>query len=196
MMFVLGLTGPSGAGKSLAAKILAGHGFGVLDADKVARSVVKSGSPCLEALKTAFGAQIIRPDGSLDRERLANEAFSDSAGVGRLNSITHPYIMAQIKKEIDELRAAGCQKAVLDAPALFEAGADSLCNKILTVISTKERRHERITLRDGITASQADTRISAQQPNDFYTGRADFVIENNGTEEELTSAVERLAQSL
>jgi dephospho-CoA kinase len=196
MMFVLGLTGPSGAGKSRVAAVLASHGFAVLDADRAARSVTEPGSACLGELAEAFGAQIILPDGSLDRKKLAAAAFTDETAVGRLNAITHPHIMAKFKGELEELEAAGCKKAVLDAPALFEAGAESLCGRVAAVVATSELRLERILRRDGITPAEAARRLGAQKPLGFYMERADFIIENNGSEAELISAAEGLARSL
>ena len=196
MMFILGLTGPSGAGKSHVAAALACHGFAVIDADRVARSVAEPGSPCITALMARFGGQIVLPDGSLDRQRLAAAAFANNAGVDALNYITHPFIMALIKKELEALKAAGCQKAVLDAPALFEAGAQSLCSRVAAVVAPREFRLERILRRDGITRVEAERRVAAQKQPEFYTGRADYVIENNGSETELAAAAEMLAEAL
>lgn len=195
-MFVLGLTGQSGAGKSSVAQLLAKHGFRIVDADKVARRVVEKDSPCLAALQEAFGGGILQPDGSLDRKKLAKAAFSDDVGVAKLNEITHPYIMARIKEELAELTQSGCTKAVLDAPALFEAGADSLCGKIMAVISPRQMRLERIMARDGISYDEADRRISAQSQDDYYTGRSDFIIENNGSAQELSQTVEHVIKAL
>jgi len=195
-MFILGLTGPSGAGKSLVAAALARRGFAVLDADRAARSVVAPGSPCLRELAAAFGGQIITSDGSLDRKKLAAAAFADGPGVERLNAVTHPYITAELKSKLEALVAAGCAKAVLDAPALFEAGAERLCDKVAAVVAPRELRLSRIIARDGLTQEEASRRLAAQKPDEFYTRRADFVIENLGDEAGLRRKAERLAETL
>lgn len=195
-MFILGLTGPTGAGKSRVAQLLAQNGYAILDADRTARVVVEPGSPCLEELRAAFGAQIIGPDGTLDRKMLARLAFADKENVVRLSAITHPHIMAEIRRSLRALAAEGREKAVLDAPALFEAGAEKLCDRVAVVVAPEELRFARIRSRDGMTDEEAKRRISAQQPVGFYAGRADYIVENGGSEQALETAVERLIASL
>ena len=195
-MFILGLTGPSGAGKSRVAAALSARGYAVVDADMAARSVVVPGSPCLEALCARFGKEILLPDGSLDRRKLAAAAFATESGVEALNAITHPFIMERIGRELAALAQAGCRKAVLDAPALFEAGGEKLCDRVAAVIAPRALRLARIMLRDGITPEEAQRRVDAQKQREFYTGRADYVIENTGSEAALAAAVEKLARAL
>ena len=123
-LFVLGLTGPTGAGKSAVAGMLAAAGLPVLDADKSAREVVEPGSPCLAALARAFSPDILRPDGTLDRKRLAALAFQDDASAKKLSAVTHPAIIARSLARLQEWEAAGCRAAVVDAPLLYESGGD------------------------------------------------------------------------
>ena len=193
-MFVLGLTGPSGAGKSLTASRLAELGFVVVDADRVAREVMVPGSECLRELQAAFGDGIRAPDGSLDRPALARIVFGDAGALRRLNGITHPHIVAAIAGRLRELERAGCRKAVLDAPALYESGADRLCDRTAAVVASPEIRLERILRRDGISREQAEARIAAQPPREYYTGRADAVIDSDAGTAHLLAETDRLAR--
>lgn len=195
-MTVVGLTGPSGAGKSAVARCLAKHGYDVLDADRAARGVVEPGEPCLAALAAAFGPEILTQTGALDRKRLAAIAFSDAEKLGRLNEITHPFIMARMENELDKLYTSGCRRAVLDAPALYEAGADRLCGCVAAVVSDETFRLKRVMARDGLTETEARRRIAAQPPRSFYTDRADYVIVNDGDFTSLGKAAEELARWL
>lgn len=105
-MFVLGLTGPTGAGKSLVASHLKTLGFEVIDADQIARAAVAPGE-CLDELAAAFGKQILLPDGSLNRKKLASIVFSDKNQLKRLNLITHPHIIMEIRRLLAELEKKG-----------------------------------------------------------------------------------------
>lgn len=192
-MFVLGLTGPSGAGKSLAAARLAELGFAVVDADRVARQVMAPGSECLDELRRAFGGGVIAADGGLDRAKLARVAFGDPAALRQLDAVTHPRIVAAIAGRLKELEAGGCRRAVLDAPALFESGADRLCDRVAAVVASPEIRLRRILRRDGIPRERAAARIAAQPPRAYYTDRADAVIDSDAGAAHLLAEVDRLA---
>ena len=142
---IIGLTGPTGAGKSTIGMLLRKQGFAIIDADKTARQVTEAGSPTLAALCEAFGEDILNEDGSLIRPTLAERAFADQESLEKLNSITHPAIVELIEAEIASLAESGNEKIIVDAPQLFEAGADKLCTFILSVLSDRETRIERIT---------------------------------------------------
>lgn len=191
-MFILGLTGQTGAGKSFAARRLAKLGFSHVDADKAARAVVAPGKPCLEKLREVFGNEIICEDGSLDRRKLAELAFSGGR-IAELNAATHPFIMEEIKGELENLEKSGALFAVLDAPALFESGADKLCDKTMAVTAPQDLRLERIMKRDRIGREQALSRICAQHGEDFYTKRADFVVKSTADDSDLLGAVDKTA---
>ena len=193
-MFVLGLTGPSGAGKSLAAKRLAERGYAVVDADRVARQVMAPGSECLRELRGAFGARVIAADGSLDRQALARIAFGDPEALQRLDALTHPPIVAAIAARLRELEETGCRRAVLDAPALYESGADRLCDRVAAVVASPQIRLARILRRDGIPRERAAARIAAQPPRAYYTDRADFVIDSDAGTAHLLAETDRLAR--
>ena len=185
---VLGLTGPTGAGKSVAAAVFAREGCTVIDCDRIARDVTRTDAACLQALAAAFGSGILLPDGTLDRRKLASVAFASHENELKLNAITHPPIMERVRAEI---RAARTEAVVLDAPLLFESGADALCGQTAAVLAAEQTRCRRIMARDGITEEEALRRISAQQPDDFYRRRADVVFENDAGPAAFEEAVRR-----
>lgn len=191
-MFILGLTGQTGAGKSFAAQRLVKLGFSHIDADRAARAVVEPGRPCLLKLAEVFGKEIICENGSLDRKKLAELAFGGGR-VDELNAVTHPFIIEEINNELLELEKSGVQFAVLDAPALFESGADKMCDKIMAVTAPKDLRLERIMKRDKIGHQMALSRIDAQHDEEFYTERADFVVISTAEDNDLLEAVDRAA---
>lgn len=170
--FLLGLTGQTGAGKGFVGEYLKSIGFNVLDTDVYARRVCKKNSPILSVLAAEFGKDII-VNGELDRALLAKRAFLNKQNTERLNSIMHPAIIALCKKE-------AVFPAVLDAPLLFECGANELCFKTIAVLAPEKTRIERVMRRDGITAQQALLRMSAQKNEEFYKSNSDFTVINDG----------------
>lgn len=177
-LFVIGLTGPTGAGKSTVAQALRARGIPVLDCDIVAREVTEKGSPVLTELTQVFGTDILLPDGTLNRKLLGRRAFSDETKTKLLNHITHPVIMRKIKGRLEELAQEGNTIAVLDAPTLFEAGADALCDFTVCVTAGEETRLRRIIERDRISEEQARLRMSVQKPVEYYVRKSSFAVEN------------------
>lgn len=192
-MFIIGLTGPTGSGKSTFAAMLGARGFYVADGDRVAREIVQSGSPLLPRLAEAFGADILLPDGSLDRRLTAQRAFSTPEGVRTLNALMHPEIERVIFDEIAQ--HPECRGAVIDAAALIESGIADKCDLLAAVLAPRETRLMRIMQRDGLTHEQAETRMRAQPDDTFYTDRADVVLPGfapHDPETELQKLLERV----
>ena len=194
-MYLIGLTGPSGAGKGLFCKMLKDYGIESIDADAVYHSLLVPPSPCLDALCIEFGKDILSTDGTLNRRKLAAIVFSPeneeekSARIATLNTITHGYVMRRTEEILRKHEENDVKAVIFDAPALYEAGADKQCNLLVTVIASKETRLRRIIERDGLSEEEAEKRIRAQHPDEFYTTRAHKVFSNDGTEEEFRSAV-------
>ena len=194
-MLVIGLTGPSGAGKGEVSRLLQAQGAAIIDADEVYHALLVPPSPCLDALSEAFGAEILTPDGTLDRKRLAAIVFGEPDAeirkeqIKRLNGITHGYVLARADEILADMEARGVRAAILDAPALYESGGDKRCDLNVTVLSDRETRKRRIVLRDGLTEEEAEARINAQHPDSFYTERADTVLLNDTTPEEFRERV-------
>lgn len=182
---VIGLTGPTGSGKSTVAGIFRDWGIPVIDADIVSREAVEPGQPALLELNKAFSDDIIAKDGSLNRSELARRAFSSEDNVRLLNSIVHPFVMERIEDTLAELRASGARVVLLDAPLLYEAGAERLCNRALAVLAPFNVRLSRIMTRDGITEEDARLRMNAGKDDEYYKARANDIIYNTGDEKML-----------
>lgn len=190
-MIKLGLTGPTGAGKSTVARLLEQNGIPLVDADAIARTVTEKGSPVLSALADAFGNDILFPDGSLDRRALAAVAFSSKENTEKLNAVTHPAILARIRRALAD--ATG-DAVVLDAPLLFETGLDALCDHTVAIVADEAVRLARITARDGISEEAAKKRMAVQPDTAFYAARADILLYNNGVRSPAMLAADLLAQ--
>ena len=190
---VIGLTGQSGAGKTTVSRVFSQNGFAVIDADIISREVTEKGQPCLTELSEAFGSDIINPDGTLNRKRLGSIVFFDREKLRQLNGIIYPYIIYRIISRIDELSEEGRELILLDAPTLFEANADDLCDLIISVTADESIRMSRIIARDGITPEAAKKRFESQYSEHFFVNHSDFVIINNKTPDVLAAKAEEVA---
>ena len=177
-MKVFGLTGKTGAGKSTVASLLSKKGFFVIDGDLIARRVTEKGSPVLESLAGCFGRDILFPDGTLDRKKLASRAFASKEATKKLCELTHPEIHRLFLEEIKKGEKEGLERCLIDAAALLESPSKKLCEKIIVVFCPEEIRLERILKRDNITKNQALQRIKAQKEDSFYLSQADIIINN------------------
>ncbi|MBP3854562.1 MAG: dephospho-CoA kinase [Ruminiclostridium sp.] len=189
-IFIAGLTGMSGAGKTTACRVFAECGFRVIDCDITARRVVQAGKPALAAIAERFSADVLLPDGSLDRRKLGGAVFSDRDALDALNRIIYPFITFDIIREAAD---SGAGIILLDAPTLFESGADRLCDTIVCVTAEREFCAERIMKRDGLTREQAEARLSSQHDAGFYTSRSRYSAVNSGTLAEFESALRDIA---
>ncbi|MBE6675992.1 MAG: dephospho-CoA kinase [Ruminococcaceae bacterium] len=195
---ILGLTGPSGAGKSVVAQRLRdAHGFTWIDTDAVYHDLTSTPSPCLDELRAAFGDGVIK-DGALHRPTLAAIVFAPDAGdkLELLNRITHKHVLAVTAQRIEDARQNGARGAIIDAPLLFESGADATCTHTLAVIADKETRLARIMARDNLSQEAAQKRLDAQKPDAYYCEKADFIIENNGDLQAMRGYADALAKEL
>ncbi|MBQ8965264.1 dephospho-CoA kinase [Ruminococcus sp.] len=187
MSRIVGLTGQSGAGKTLVSAIFEREGFGIINCDYVAREVTEAGSECNKELAmhfpTCFDEELI-----LDRQALGQIVFSDREKLDLLNSIIFRYICELIDKKIEEL-GLSYEYILLDAPTLFEAGADSKCDVIVAVTADENIRLGRITERDSISSEQALKRFASQHSSEFFKTNSDYVINNEGTREDTEKQV-------
>ena len=179
---VVGITGTTGAGKSTLTDLFAKRRFFPVDADKIAREVTEKGSPVLTELAAVFGADVLLPDGTLDRKMLASRAFISPEQTQKLNRITHPAILRKIRLLTEEKTAAG-ENVVLDVPLLFESGLDVLCDYTVHITADKETRMQRLRKRDGLSDEAIEKRMSAQHDDAYFTARSTFVVVNNGTDD-------------
>lgn len=189
-MRVVGLTGGIATGKSTVGSVLAGLGVAVIDADQVARAVVERGQPALDEIGAAFGPDVIRDDGSLDRRALRERVMADRGELMRLEAITHPRIVAAILAGIQAFARSGADAVVLEAAILLEAGWDTHCDQILVTTCPPEEQVRRVVRRDGVSADQARAVLRNQLSSVERVARADAVVDTSGPEATLPQRVE------
>lgn len=173
---LIGLTGQSGAGKSTAAELFEENGMTVINADALVAEIYESSPACLKSVAASFGADIINPDGTLNRKLLALRAFESKENTALLGAIVHPFVIAETLKILKTLSGT----VVFDAPQLFESNMDAVCDVIVSVTADEGVRAGRIIERDGLTREQARERISAQHSEEFFRSHSDYILENNG----------------
>ncbi len=171
-----------GSGKSTFSREVASAGDGEhLDADQIAKQLMNPGHAAYQPVVEEFGTYITDEQGYVQPDRLAEEVFTDSDKLSRLESILHPLVKQEIDRTIREARRSFY---VVDAPLLFEAGVDNLCDWIVVVVADEDRVIERLGDR-GFTREEVERRRSRQLSEEEKIRRADEVIENNGSLEEL-----------
>ena len=197
-MKTIGLTGGIGTGKSTVSRYLKTKGYQIIDADLIAREVVEPGKPALAALACEFGSGILLEDGSLNRRELARLAFATPEGKAALDRITHGAIFARIDElqlqYANDLRTMADAVIFLDAPLLFETGLDRKTDLVWVVDVPDDIRVKRVVLRDGLAEEEIWARIKNQMSREEKLSKADGVLDNSGTLEELYAQVDRLLE--
>ncbi|RUP96314.1 dephospho-CoA kinase [Corynebacterium pseudodiphtheriticum] len=188
-MKIIGLTGGIGSGKSTVARSLQEHGFPIVDADLIAREIVEPGQPALAELAKEFGEDILNADGSLDRGLLASRAFTTKDTTQRLNDITHPRINQRTQELFDEARENGAEAVIYDMPLLIDKGLHKDMDATIVVHAAEHVRLERLTTKRGLDVDDVRRRINAQIDDETRKQHADILLENNGTEEDLTQQI-------
>jgi dephospho-CoA kinase len=193
-MLLVGLTGGIASGKSTVSAMLAERGAEVIDADHIARQVVLPGTRAWCRIRDHFGPGVLHPDGQIDRQALADIVFADQAKLTVLNEITHPEIFARIA---DRLEAHHDQDVVviLDAALLIEAGLAEGVDVVIVTHSPREIQVERLAAK-GVGERDASSRIAAQLAPEQRLARADIVIDNTGSLEELGRRVDEVWKQL
>lgn len=192
----VGLTGGIGSGKSTVARMLGGAGFAVVDADQVARDIMTPGSPVLEEVAAAFGAELIGDDGALDRGELARRAFATTEDTQRLNAITHPAIRAESERRFAAAEEAGEQAVIYDMPLLVDLGLNQDMDLTVVVDLDKEERIRRLVDKRGLDEADARARMAQQIDDATRLAAADVVIDNNGPLDALEPQVAALIKKI
>ena len=190
---IIGLTGESGAGKSTVARLLEMYGFYIIDCDAISRTL-DTDREYVSAIESAFGTEAVHFSGGvkrINRKALGALVFGRNAvagGVAKLNSISHPIIISRVHENIAHAKAVG-KSTVIDAPLLFEAGLDAVCDVTIGVIAPIDARIARLCERDGIDADMAKKRFANQKNEEFLKNNCTYIISNDGGSEALSKKV-------
>jgi dephospho-CoA kinase len=183
---VIGLTGNIATGKSTVVRMLEEFGAQAIDGDRIAHELMGPASPLREQIAAAFGPQVVNADGSINRPELGKVVFSDPAKLQELEAIVWPPVLARKRAAIYE---PGPDVLLLDAIKLFESGMAADCDAVWVITSPRELQIERIIARNNVDRAEAERRIDAQPPQEEKVARADLVIDNSGSLDDLRRQV-------
>ena len=190
-MIVIGVAGGIASGKSTAARVFERLGARVLDADAIGHDLLRT-EGMRDHIRSAFGEDVLTAEGDVDRRALGRLVFGDGQARQRLNRLVRPAIRAEIRHRIAGIRSEGYDGVVVvDAPLLVDTGPTDLADRVILVTAPASTRKERILLR-GLSGDEAEARIAAQEPDAKQARWADFILENNGTQDELIEKAEAL----
>jgi dephospho-CoA kinase len=192
----VGITGGIGSGKSLVCSLFEKDGVPVLYADAIAREISDGDEKIRKAIIRLLGKESYDADGSLDRPYVAEKIFGNKSLHQKLNRIVHPEVTREITRRLDELGKAGQPIALVEAALIFEAGLNKHLDYVVVVEAEEATRIGRLMDRDRTTEEQIRRRMNSQWNSEEKIKRADFVLYNNGTKEELTQRVELLRNVL
>lgn len=191
-MRVIGLTGGIGSGKSLAAEFFADLGAIVIDADQLARAAIERGSKGFDDVVTVFGDSILK-NGDIDRRALGELVFKDPVLKLKLENIIHPWVRSEFEEAVASLK--GDEVLVYEIPLMFETNAQDRFDVVITVEAAIENRISRLRAK-GLHISEIQSRIASQATREQREAIADYLIENDGSEDDLLRKVENIWDEL
>lgn len=195
-MKIIGLTGGIASGKSTVSRLLAEHGYAVIDADRIAWQLAEPDNSLWQAYYERYGEKVLNDDRTLNRQAVASVVFQNPAEKQWMDSAAHPMIKAEIQRNLARLIAAGRDVVFLDVPLLYEAGWDYMADTVWVVYADEANQLRRLCQRNGFSEAEAQRRIGAQLPMSEKKRRADVVIDNNGSLEDLSRQVHKLFEAL
>jgi dephospho-CoA kinase len=195
-MYVVGLTGGIGSGKSTLAALLAERGAQVIDADLLGRDALRPGKPAWHSVVDQFGDEILVANSfDIDRKRLAAVVFNDRDKLAALNAIVHPLILRAVADQLERLRKTD-EVVVLDAALIIETGLDEAVDALIVVDAPEELRLERVLLNRDMSRAEVGARMGSQSSRRDVLDRADIVVDNSGSIEQLAAEADRVWQEL
>lgn len=193
---VVGLTGGIACGKSTVSRMFAERDARIIDADIIAREVVRPGEDAWSLIVERFGRDILLPTEEVDRVQLGSIVFSDERARLDLNAIVHPAIRGRMRRLTEEAQAEGIALIVLDIPLLYESKLEHMVEQVIVVYCTEAQQLARLIQRNGFDQQEAERRIASQLSIEEKKLRADYVIDNSGTLTETERQVDELVAKL
>lgn len=194
-MKIIGITGGIGSGKTTVSDYLRREHYRVIDADRISHEIMEPGSDLVNQLGAAFGQDLINEEGVLNRRELANRAFSSKEGKHILEEITHREIMNRIRDAIAKADLEALEIVFIDVVLLFEVGLDKICTETWLVDASEDIRLARVIGRDGYIPDEIRKRMRSQMPSEEKRARATYILDNEGTVEELYNQIDELLQN-
>lgn len=195
-MRVLALTGNVAAGKSTVAARLRALGAVLIDADAIVRDLQQPGTPVHQRIVAHFGAEILAPDGTLDRQALRARVFANPAERLALEAIVHPAVEEERRRQVTRAAAAGAAVVIAEIPLLYEAADPSIYDGIILVDAPEAERRRRLIEERGLAPDQADQLLAAQWPSSYKRARADWIIDNDTDQATLLDRTDALWQQI
>lgn len=192
----IGLTGGIGSGKSTVATMLAQRGAAIIDADALSRSLTAAGGLAMPAIRAQFGADMVAPDGAMDRQAMRQRAFTDPQALRQLEAIIHPLVSQLTRKQVEQALATGARCLVFDVPLLVENGARwrGMVDRVLVVDCHANTQRQRVAVRNGLPMDEIDRILTRQATRQQRLACADTVIYNDGLSlQELETEVRQMA---
>ena len=196
-MIIIGITGPSGAGKGVCGAYLTSEGIPVIDTDQLYHELIEAPSPCVDELALAFGSKILDEKGAVNRKALADVVFAgqNQQKIELLNQITHKFVRQKTERLLMEFDNCGTKAVAVDAPLLFEASFEELCDFCISVIAPHNIRLERIMERDSLSRERAIARLNAQKDDAYYTSRSKYTVVNDKDLENVIGQLKRILKN-
>lgn len=194
-MKVIGVTGGVGAGKSEILNYIADHwNAAVVEADEVGYLVMLPGKPCFAPIVELFGPGILKEDGTLDREKIAEQVFQNEEQLDKLNAIVHPAVKNYIKKAIERERKNETDYFIVEAALLIEDKYDEICDELWYIYADEETRTERLMKNRGYSPEKIREIFSNQLSEEEFSSHCDFELDNSGdfqeTKEQITQRMQ------
>lgn len=195
-MLVVGLTGGIGSGKSTLAALLAERGAVVIDADALGHEALVPGQPAWNSIVDQFGDDVLSAGSmDIDRKRLGRIVFEDPRKLAALNAITHPIILGRIADILEQHRSTSAV-VILDAALIVELGLADTVDLVVVVVAAHQTRRERLVASRGMSGADVDARVAAQARPEDLEARADIVVMNDGSLDDLALQADRLWETL
>ncbi|OYR98154.1 dephospho-CoA kinase [Lactobacillus taiwanensis] len=196
MTYFLGLTGGIASGKSTADDFFKKKNIPIIDSDLIAHKIMEVGQAGYQAVIDYFGSKILTDNQTINRRKLGEIVFNDQAKLKKLNSLTHPLVHQEIKRQMEQYRLNQEKLVVIDVPLLFESGFESLCDGVLVISISPELQLKRLMKRNNFTEKEALSRINNQMPLSEKEKRATYVVANTGTINDLEKRLSDLLQKI